>query len=279
MTHEAAERARRYTLDGGDEDLRRLLRISEISASTARTAFARTGISPGWTAIDCGCGPTGGLAVLAQMVGPAGRVVGVDVSGPAISRARSVVAALSLDNVELVVGDIHDLDAATLGGPFDLAFTRLFLMHQADPVRTLTQIAALLRPGGWIVVHEALASPPPRSHPPMGALADYWDLLHEVMEQAGVPRGAVESLPHSARAAGLEVVEAGGFFLLAEPELGFELHASTLAAARARAINAGIAAGEVDDLVRTLRAGKEGGHEWVTTPYYLDLTLRKPETA
>lgn len=83
-----------------------------------------------------------------------------DFSEPAIKRARSVVAALGLENVELVIGDIHDLEAAMLAGPFDPAFTRCFLMHQADPVRTLGQIAGLLRPGGWIVAHEPLRSPP-----------------------------------------------------------------------------------------------------------------------
>ena len=54
----------------------------------------------GWHVIDCGCGPIGGLAVMAEMAGPAGRVVGVDFSEPAIERARSVVAALQLGNVE-----------------------------------------------------------------------------------------------------------------------------------------------------------------------------------
>jgi ubiquinone/menaquinone biosynthesis C-methylase UbiE len=64
------------------------------------------------------------------MVGPAGCVVSADFSEPAIKRARSVVAALGLENVELVLGDIRDLEAAMLAGPFDLAFTRCFLMHQ-----------------------------------------------------------------------------------------------------------------------------------------------------
>ena len=119
------------------------------------------------------------------MVGTAGRVVGVDFSEPAIRRARSAVAALGLENVELIAGDIHDLDAAALGGPFDLAFTRAFLMHQADPVRTLGQIAGLVRPG--------------------------------------------------------------------------------------------IAAEMIDDLVASLRAAKAGGYEWVTSPFLLDLALRKPK--
>ena len=95
-------------------------------------SLRRVGVGPGWTVIDCGCGPIGGLAILAEMVGPAGRVVGVDFSEPTIQYARSVMAALGLENVELVAGDIHELDAATLGGPFDLAFTRAFSHLQLD---------------------------------------------------------------------------------------------------------------------------------------------------
>ena len=89
-----------------------------------------------------------------------------------------------------------------------------------------------------IIAHEPLASPPPRSLPYLGALATYWRLLHEVMERAGVPRGTVERLPRSARAAGLDVVEADGFFATQDPELGFEIHAGSLAAARGTPRNA-----------------------------------------
>jgi SAM-dependent methyltransferase len=211
-------------------------------------------------------------------VGPAGRVVGVDFSEPTIQYARSVMAALGLENVELVAGDIHELDAATLGGPFDLAFTRAFLMHQADPVRTLGRIAGLVRPGGWIIAHEPLATPPPRSLPHLGALETYWDLLHEVMERAGVPRGTVERLPRSAREAGLEIAEADGFFATQDPVIGFEIHAGSLAAARERGIEAGIAAELIDDVVAILRAAKAGGYEWVSSPFLLDLVLRKPQS-
>jgi hypothetical protein len=158
-----------------------------------------------------------------------------------------------------------------------VAFTRLFLMHQPDPVRTLGRIAALLRPGGWIVAHEALRNPPPRSQPQLDALGVYWDLVHDVLEIAGVPRGTVDGLPQFARAAGLEVVETGGFFVLTEPEIGFDLHASTIAAAKERAVNAGIAARRIDELVAELRAGRAGGYDWVTSPFHLDLALRKPD--
>jgi ubiquinone/menaquinone biosynthesis C-methylase UbiE len=276
MADAAADLVRRYVLDGSDDDLRRLLSLSESFEEHARRALRRVGVGPGWTVIDCGCGPIGGLAILAEMVGPAGRVVGVDFSEPTIQYARSAMATLGLENVELVAGDIHELDAATLGGPFDLAFTRAFLMHQADPVRTLDRIAGLVRPGGWIIAHEPLATPP-RSLPHLGALETYWDLLHEVMERAGVPRGTVERLPRSAREAGLEIAEADGFFATQDPAIGFEIHAGSLAAARERAIEAGIAGEMIDDVVAILRAAKAGGYEWVTSPFLLDLVLRKPQ--
>ena len=276
MDEEVTERVSRYILDGSDPDLRRLLSGAELGAENARTAFRRVGVQPGWNVIDCGCGPIGGLAVLAEMVGPAGRVVGVDVSPVAIQRARAVVTALELGIVEVVAGDLHDLDAAALGGPFDLAFSRAFMMHQADPVRTLRRIADLLRPGGWLVVHEALESPPPRSHPHLEAVADHWDLVHEVLHRNGVPAGAVEDLPRSARQAGLEVTAMRGLFLVEDPEPMFEIYAATVEAVRERGIQLGIAAERIDGLVQDLRAAKDGGYEWVTSSFYLDLALRKP---
>jgi SAM-dependent methyltransferase len=276
MAEEVTERVSRYILDGSDPDLRRLLSGAELGAENARTAFRRVGVQPGWNVIDCGCGPIGGLAVLAEMVGPAGRVVGVDVSPAAVQRARAVVTALELGIVEVVAGDLHDLDAAALGGPFDLAFSRAFMMHQADPVRTLRRIADLLRPGGWLVVHEALESPPPRSHPHLRAVADHWDLVHEVLHRNGVPAGAVEDLPRSARQAGLEVTAMRGLFLVEDPEPMFEIYAATVEAVRERGIQLGIAAERIDGLVQDLRAAKDGGYEWVTSSFYLDLALRKP---
>jgi SAM-dependent methyltransferase len=231
----------------------------------------------GWDVIDCGCGPIGGLAVMAELVGPAGRVVGIDFSEAAIRRARSVVAALQLSNVQVYAGDIHEFDTAAVGGPFDLAYSRLFLMHQPDPVRALSQIARLLRPGGWVVAQEALRNPPPRSHPHLDALGAYWDLVYQVLERAGgVPHGAVDSLAGSARAAGLDVVAVDGSFGIIDPELGFDLHAATLLAARERVVASGIASGQqIDDLAGELRAAKSGDYEWVSMPFFLDLTLRK----
>jgi SAM-dependent methyltransferase len=277
MSETIGERIRRYVLDSSDEDLQRLLSIAELSAEPTRTAFRKIGMKPGWRVIDCGCGPLGALAVMAEMVGPTGRVVGIDFSEPAVQRARSIASTLGLDNVEVRVGDVHDLDAQTLGGAFDVAYTRLFLVHQRDPAQTMQRIAALLRPGGWIIAHEPLRSPPPRSSPPLDALTTYWELLNDMVERLGAPQGSVDALARVARDVGLDVVETSGFFQIVEPEQGFDLHASTIAAAKSRAIESGVGSGaEIDALERALRAASDGGYDWVTTPFFLALTLRTP---
>jgi SAM-dependent methyltransferase len=216
---------------------------------------------------------------MAEAIGPRGRIVGVDFSKAAVDQAREVAASLGLDNVEVIEGDVNDLEPATLGAPFDLAYTRLFLMHQPNPVQTLRRIAALLRPGGVLIAHEPLRTPPPRSHPNVEALADYWELLHRLLERAGVPPASVEQLPRHAREAGLEVVDVSGYFAAMDPEVGFEIHANTIAAARERAAQAGVATErEIDDLMLSIRNTKPAEHEWVTSPFFLDLTLRKPVT-
>ena len=278
MTETVADKVGRYILDGTDQDLRRLLSISQVTAEMARGAFRRIGLQAGWSAIDCGCGPIGALAVMAEMVGPGGRVVGVDFNEAAVQQARTVVSALALSNVEVIAGDIQDLDAPTLGGPFDLAYTRLFLMHQPNPTQTLHQIAGLLRPGGWLVAQEALRYPPPRSHPQHDSLGTYWDLLHGLLEQVvGVPHDTVDSLPRLGRAAGLEVVAVTGSYGTMDAEVGFDLHADTLAAGRERGVASGRwTAEQVDVLVNDLRAAKTGGYDWVTTPFYLDVAFRRP---
>lgn len=280
MTEAIPDRVNRYILDSGDDDLRRLLRIAQDLGAMARRAFARAGVQEGWHVLECGCGPIGALADLAELVGPSGKVVGVDSSEPAVQRARSVVTTLGLDNVRVLGGDVHDVNVAMLGGPFDLAYTRLFLMHQRDPVRTFQRISELIRPGGWIVAQEPLRVPAPRSNPQLDALGTYWALLHRLTERAGVPPGSVEDLPQAARAAGLEVVAMEGFFGVLEPSLAFDLHASTLAAGRGRAIESGIATErEVDELLQSMRRAKDGDYQWVSTPFFLDLAFRKPDTA
>jgi len=59
-------------------------------------------------------------------------------------------------------------------------------------------------------------------------------------------------------------------------QLGIDIHAGTLAAVSERAMQFGVTAEEVDDLTRQLDAVKVGDYQWVSSPFFLDLLLRKP---
>ena len=67
-----------------------------------------------------------------------------------------------------------------------------------------------------------------------------------------------------------------GSFAVTSPDRAFGINAATLAAARERATAAGLVSGEeIDALVAELRAAADHGHDWATSPFFLDLTLRK----
>ncbi len=107
------------------------------------------GIDPGDEVLDIGCG-TGLTTREAGHAAAPGRVLGVDVSGHMIERARQVTVAEGLDNVRYEVGDAQE--HAFRSGAFDVAISRFGTMFFADPAAAFANIAAALRPGGRLVL-------------------------------------------------------------------------------------------------------------------------------
>ena len=62
-------------------------------------------LSRGDTVVEFGCGPGVNLPALREAVGPEGRVIGVDITGPMLRRARARVERHGWENVSLVRGD------------------------------------------------------------------------------------------------------------------------------------------------------------------------------
>src|SRR5437763_2012117 len=111
-----------YVFDRSQTDQERLPGIARARADFAREACLRAGLKPGDRAIDVGCGPVGALLVLAELVGPAGAVVGLDASAEALTPARQILDRHGLGTVRLIRADINatDLEAVPPGAPFDL---------------------------------------------------------------------------------------------------------------------------------------------------------------
>ncbi len=109
--------------------------------------------APGDHLLEIGFGTGHVLAQLAQAVGPAGKVFGIDISENMLAQARERLEQQGLTNrVILECGDAEDLPYPS--GSFDgifMCFT-LELFDTPDMPRVLAQCKRVLRPGGRIVV-------------------------------------------------------------------------------------------------------------------------------
>ncbi len=121
------------------------------------TAFCGVGnpfslgpLYPGDAVLDIGCGAGVDSLVAAHLVGPGGRVVGLDVTPAMIAKARVQQARLGLGNVTFQVGQAEDLpfpdrdfDAVISNGVFNLTL---------DKEKALKEAHRVLKPGGRLLL-------------------------------------------------------------------------------------------------------------------------------
>lgn len=108
----------------------------------------------GETAVDLGCGSGKTCLYLADAVGPAGRVIGVDASPSMIALARSAPRG----NLELLVRRIQDLDGVLADACADLVVLDCVLTNVSERDRgpILAEAKRILRPGGRLFVSDVL---------------------------------------------------------------------------------------------------------------------------
>jgi ubiquinone/menaquinone biosynthesis C-methylase UbiE len=95
--------------------------------------------------LDIGCGFGSTTRRLAELVGPEGRVLGIDVAPRFIDAARAEAAAAGVANARFDAGDVQVVD---FGETFDYAFARFGTMFFAAPVAALRNVRRALAPGG-----------------------------------------------------------------------------------------------------------------------------------
>ena len=117
-----------------------------------RRAAKASLLKPGGSALDVACGSGKLTALLARIAGPSGRVVGLDFSTKMLEVARREFPA-----IEFREGDALNLpfDNAT----FDASTIAFGLRNLADPVRGLSEMLRVVKPGGRAVVLEFVRPP------------------------------------------------------------------------------------------------------------------------
>ena len=120
------------------------------SKRLAEQAIEELRLRPGDTVVDLGTGTGRNLPELAAGVGPAGRVVGVDLSPGMLERARRRVTAVGMGNVELVEAEMAAFDLPA-GTDAVVSSYAMEMLPAYDEV--IARLAEQLRPGGRIVVN------------------------------------------------------------------------------------------------------------------------------
>jgi len=201
-----------YALGRSDDEHARLTEQANFLRPLTERFFKKAGIAAGMKVLDVGSGMGDVAFLVAELVGRDGRVVGVDMDGAALEKARKRAERLKLQNVEFIHGDIR---TTALSGPFDAAVGRLVLLYFADPVAALARIAAQVRSGGIVAFQEMEMNV-------ATAQASYGDSLvgkvaatiYRTFAAAGVRVNMGSQLLHTYEKAGLGEPDALGEFVV-----------------------------------------------------------------
>ena len=202
-----------YALRLSDDELGRYRMMAARARGEEADLWSRARIVPGSWVADVGCGPGAMLVTLAEVVGPTGRVTGIDADPAAVGAARVALAAARLRG-GVAPGTVRQGRAEATGippGSVDTVVLRHVLAHNGgSEQRIVDHLATLVRPGGHVYLLDVDVTGGNGEDvlPGAGELYDCYRRWHE--RQGNDPRIGAR-LPDLARAAGLTVVEHRGW--------------------------------------------------------------------
>lgn len=266
-----------YFLVRDDVETQRLIQQARLLESCFSWLLPEAGVAEGMNVLDVGSG-AGDIALMAAgIVGPSGKVVGVDVNPDALKVARARAMEAGFTNVEFVEGDCRTAD---LGDGFDAMIGRLVLTYLPDPAGALRSLVDRLRPGG-IVAFQEYNFDSAESWPPVPLWRTFMDWVNQSALHAGISLQFGYELPHLFRDAGLPAPQMQVNAVTgAGPDWGGYSYAANTARSLLPFIVASGAATEdevdVDTLADRLRDESVAAGSVVKVPNLVSAWTRKP---
>ena len=174
----------------------------------ARALVARARLTEGSTVLDVGCGAGAVLVAASEVIGPGGRLIGIDLAQGMVERARQAVREHALQNAEIQVGDAEAPPAAPRSVDAIVASLVLFFLPHIDTA--LDAYAQTLVAGGtlafstfvgdddWTPLDELLEAltPPP---PPTREAAWFQSPggIHSILDAHGFRDISIEDVTHA----------------------------------------------------------------------------------
>ena len=259
-----------YLLDNQAPDAQqRFAALSAIFDHVTARHVATVGLASGWSCWEVGAGGPALPTLLAERIGPNGRVLATDLD------VTWLGAALPAP-IEVRQHDVARDEPP--GDGFDLVHARLVLSHVPERAKALRRMVRALRPGGWLIVEDfdsamqELACVDPVSAEEELANRVRAEFL-KLLRQRGVDLEYGRKLPRLLREAGLTEVSADAFFPVSLPA------AAALEVANVQQVRDALLAGgrlTANDLDEHLAAANSGRAD-ASLPPLIGAWGRRPE--
>jgi SAM-dependent methyltransferase len=263
-----------YALATGEAGAKRLEILHNVYGPGTCRLLCSAGLKRGMRGVDIGCGTGAVTALMAEIVGPDGEVIGVDSSAAQLAEAAAHASAAT--NIQFVQASA--IDTGLPRGAFDFVYSRYLLIHLPDPQAALAEMMALLKPGGILICEDGdLTTAWSEPHSAFEAFSKLWAGL-------GPKRGVDYTLGHRL----YQMVLAAGF---TSPEVTFNQPAVakgenkrllefTIAEAGPAFIHAGlITQAELEILLAAMRCAAENISILAVMPRMTQVWAHKPGSA